>query len=266
VVESNQQYSTEAGSHDHRNFNYKAKAEASQAAIKAKYLKKIKTAEGDLLYLTKTKDEIGGVANRSKNLDNSIQHGIDAAAESKAASRALEYEIDVARDRVNAEEARDALWRVWSEAAERRGSHLVKDQSIVAALDLVRSSRHKITATVQSCVRNEAAADPTALIPAWLKNEPIWPAILEHDISAWQPSKTATDTEKTLAALIRSAERAVEFAKKCIYGRSAEPARYDSQQLKTRGNLALISAQEAQQGSAKVISALNSAAKNLMDL
>ena len=228
--------------------------EVKAKTIKAKYQAKIKTVEQELHSCTDERTDGIETLNRQ---DLSQNDALETdAAELKTAIRILAYEIEVAQERVKAEEARNALWTTWSATAERTASHRPTDQSIVAAFDMARISRQKVTAAVQNCVRDEQKGTFKAQIPSWLKSEPAWPAEIKHD--AWWPMRTAADTEKTRAVLVASADRAVNLARKIMFGTSKH-----SLQMETRGQLALIAAKEARQGSSKIISELATAASHL---
>jgi hypothetical protein len=238
---------------DTKGSNNDKKAKISK--IRTKYEAKIATAEQELLSLTLEKYD-----DDAQNKDSSMTQTVDDnASESKAAIRYLAYETELARERIKAEEARDLLWTAWSAAAERNANHHPKEQSIATALNLALTCRRKFTSAVQSYMRNEAAECPNARVPAWLSNEPAWPADLKHD--AWWPMKTAPDSEKTLVALLESADRAVSLAEKMMYCENSP-----QQKIESRGKGAFIAARDAQQGSAKVIAALIAAAKHLKQL
>jgi hypothetical protein len=228
---------------------------AKVSAIKAKYEAKIATAEQELLSLTQEKyDE------DAPNKDSSMTKTVDDnASESKAAISALAFETELAHERIKAEEARDLLWTAWSVAAERSANHHPQEQSITTAIHLVQTCRSKITTAVQSYMRNEEAECPTSRVPTWLRNEPAWPVDLKHD--AWWPIKTAQDTENTLVALLGSVDRALSLAKNMMYCKNAP-----KQKIETRGKLAFIAAQDAQQGSVKVITAMIAASKHFKQL
>jgi hypothetical protein len=268
AVDLKTQCGSEADLHGQRhsfgavNQGFASSNEMKTKAIKTRYQVKINILEQELNSCIG--ELTAGIENQNK-VSNSQNETIDADAEkSKAAIRSLAYEIDVAQERVKAEEARGVLWTMWSAAAERTASHRPKDQSLAMAFDLARASRRKVIAAVQTCVKNEEEEGPNAHIPSWMKKEPAWPANIKHDV--WWPMKTAADNEKTGVALIASADRAVNLARKRIYCISAEPATKHLLHMETRGKIALVSAQEAQRGSAKIISELDTAANHFKQL
>jgi hypothetical protein len=257
------QCGAEAGSHAPKNLfgifvsNSTKETTAKAAAIMAKYQSKITAAEQELCSWT---GQVG-----AEPMHQNKYEKLDANAESlNVATRTLAYEIDIAQHRGKVEEARGALWAVWSEAAELRSTHRPKELSIITALKLLIAIRRKMSAAVQSCVKNEEAECSNMQIPAWLKNEPAWPADIKQD--AWWPTKTSSDTEKTLAALIEAANRALHLAKIIVYDKCAGTADNGSPQPETRGEIALIAAQDIQQGSVKLISDLDTASNHLKEL
>jgi hypothetical protein len=230
-------------------------AKTKASAMKVRYQGRIMAAEQELC-------SWAAAANQSQE-DSSRSEMLDSNAEAlKFAIRALAYETDMAQERIKVEEARDALWAVWSEAAGRKSTHRPKEQSITTALSLFITTRRKLTSAVQSYVNNEEKETSNARIPAWLKNEPSWPTGIKQD--AWWPMRTSSDTEKTLVALVGAANRAVKVAREGMSGRSAATA--EAGPHETRGKVAFIAAQEAQQGSGKVISDLNTASNHLKQL
>ena len=236
-------------------------AKTKVSTIKTKYKAKIASAEQELSSLTGE----GRSGAEQVEVDNSADLNLENHASAlKAEVRALEYEIDLAQERIRAEEARGTLWNVWSAAAERTASHHPKDQSIITALNAVVASRLKIITSIQSYIQTEEAEGKNRLVQSWQKNlnEPAWPPEIKHD--AWWPTKTAADNEKTLHALLGSADRAVRLAKRAMYCKSA--TQYQEPTSQTRGKISLIAAQNAQQGSAEVLSSLNTAAYHLKQL
>ena len=173
----------------------------------------------------------------------------------------------MAFERVKAEEGLGALCNAWSDAADRRFTHRPQDPAIATAFSVLLASRRKLSASVQFHTMNEEAVGPNARVPAWLRTEPTWPIELEPD--AWWPRKAAyqADHEKTLAALVASADRALNLFWERLESKSAVQASTKHglpQSVEgSRGRLTLIAAKACQEGSAKILASLEAAEADL---
>jgi hypothetical protein len=232
---------------------------AKRAAIKARYKSKITTAEEELRSLTKREDT---------EIKQSQEPGVKEEA-SQAGKRILAYEISVAVERVEAEEALAVLWTAWSFAADKYFTHRPQDQAIVNAFSVLLTSRRKLAAAVEKHIADEKAESPNSRIPIWLRTEPTLPTELQPD--AWWPRKPAAraDSEKTLAALVASVDRTLKLSRERLEGESAVQGQIEyglphSVSLAgSRGTLALVAAKRCHEGSAKILVSLEAAAADL---
>jgi hypothetical protein len=229
-------------------------AKSKTAAIKARYKSKISIAEQELSFLT----------NENDNTINPSQATEIKESASQAAHTTLKCETSLAFERVKAEEALGALWAAWSDVAEKKFTHRPQDQAIKTAFTVLLTYRRKIAAIVLDHIKNLEKANPNAKVPIWIKTEPKSPTELQPD--AWWPKlkQAALDTEQTLTALLQSADRAIDLVRERLDVKSAVQAPAGTAfSCGSRGSLAFAAAKECQEGSTKILVALESAAADL---